>query len=161
MEFDPTGKENYRMTSCQVINRYIHGGKGQVVLYSPTTKKAHMYAFLSPKNSSEFPEGTLFVYAIHEGHKIYLGLVKDDKFRLTARSTFGEDTEAVKGANYILKMAISQRIADSDKMELYHSGKCCVCGRSLRGARSVSKGIGQKCLQKYNIRTAKAEWDGN
>ena len=161
MEFDPTGKDDYRMTSAKAIHRYIRGGRGEVVLYSPTTTKAHMYAFISPKNRTEFPEGTIFVYVVHEGHRIYLGMLSDDEFRLTARSQFLDDTETVKGARYIIKMSLSQKMVDSEMMYLYNTGKCCVCGRSLRSASAFSEGIGRRCLQRYNIRSMKAEWDGN
>ena len=161
MIFDPTGKENCLMTDSKVIYRYLHGGKGEVTLVSPRSNKAHSYKFLKPANERDFPEDTIFVYVLHEGHKMYLGMLAGSEFRRTAKSSFGEDTEAVKGARYIVKMANRQDVVDARRMELYHSGKCCYCGRPLESAKYLNYGIGKKCMQYYNIQLMKEPWDGN
>ena len=75
MQFDPTGKESQLMTDSKVIYRYLHGGKGEVTLVSPRSWKAHSYKFLKPSNERDFPEDTIFVYVMHEGRKMYLGML--------------------------------------------------------------------------------------
>ena len=161
MIFNPDGKDNLLMTDSKVIYRYLHGGAGTVTLANPNTWKAHSYAFLKPVNERDFPEDTIFVYVIHDNRRIYLGLLSGSEFRLTAKSTFGEDTEAVKGARYIVKMANRQDLVDKRLMNLYHSGKCCICGRPLSGNKSLDSGIGKKCTCYYNARLEKVPWDGN
>lgn len=161
MQFDPAGKEKRLMTDSQVIYRYLHGGKGTLTLVSPRSYKAHKYAFCKPSNEREFPEDTIFVYVIHNERKMYLGMLSGCDLRRTTRSSFGEDTEAMKGARYIVKMSMRQDVVDAKKMLLYHSGKCCCCGRRLDSTKALAAGIGSKCLAKYKLKISKTPWDGN
>ena len=161
MTFDPTGKEERLMTNSEIIYRYLHGGNGEVTLVSPRTFKAHSYVFARPSNVIQFPENTIFVYVLHEGHRMYLGMLDGSGFRLTGKSTFGEDTESVKGARYIVKMANRQDVVDKKAMHLYHSGRCCKCGRPLSSSKAMKLGIGRCCLKMYNESLARVPWDGN
>lgn len=165
MNFDPTGKEKLILKNSKIISRYIRAGKGDVVLRAPSGK-AHRYAFLSPKDTHDFPEGTIFVYVFHNDHRYYLGMldiVSEDNvaFRRTAKSAFGEDTEAVKGARFIVKMAMHQDLVDRTPMELYQSGRCCKCGKPLITTEGFTNGIGRKCLDKFNLLNYALPWDGN
>lgn len=161
MVFDPTGQEKNLMLDSKIIYRYIHGGQGCVTLVAPKSLKAHQYAFCTPTNRCEFPEDTIFIYVIHEGHKMYLGMLSGPELRLTRRSTFREDTEVVKGARYIVKMSNRQDLVDQRRMNLYHSGTCCICGRALKSDKALYEGIGKKCKQYYNIHLMQTPWDGN
>lgn len=162
MLFDSRGKENLILKDSKVIHRYIHAGKGELILQSPSGK-AHKYLFLSPMNTADFSEDTIFVYCIHNDKRFYLGMLQDTEpwFRRTSRSAFGEDTEAVKGARYIAKMANNQELVDNTPMKLYQSGRCCKCGRKLSVPSEISAGIGRKCLRKYNQFIEAIPWDGN
>ena len=161
MTFDATGKEKQLMTDASAIYRYIHAAEGEVTLVSPRTMKAHAYVFAEPKNKRDFPEDTIFVYALHNGHKMYLGLMDGSGFRRTQKSNFSEDTEIMKGARYIVKMASRQDVVNQKAMLLYHSGKCCMCGRKLDSDKALAQGIGSKCLKRYNIHLSETPWDGN
>ena len=160
MIFDPTDKEEQLMLDSKVIYRYIHAGKGQVTLVNPNSLNAHSYKFLKPKDSRSFPENTIFVYCIHEDHLAYLGMLDGSGIRRTRRSSFDEHTEAMKGARYIVKMASNQDLVDARQMDLYHSGRCALCGRPLRG-NSIKEGMGPKCRKLYNEELMKVPWDGN
>lgn len=161
MQFDPTGKDGRLMTDSKIIYRYLHAGKGEVTLVSPRSWKAHSYRFLKPTDEKEFPEDTIFVYVIHEGRKMYLGMLQGREFRRTSKSSFNEDTEAMKGARFIVKMSWNQELVDSKGMLLYHSGDCCYCGRHLIQPKTLAAGIGKKCLKYYNAHLGKVPWDGN
>jgi len=154
--------EDYRMLSSETIATYLHGGRGEVTLASPTGV-AHRYLFSEPRNADEFPVGTIFVYALHEGRRFYLGMLdNNNQFRLTSRSQFKADTETVKGAMYIAKMASDQNLVDQTQMMLYHSGKCCRCGRLLSSGKSISCGLGKSCRKQLNKASSKVQiWDGN
>ena len=160
MIFNPEGKEQCLMTDSKVIYRYLHGGKGEVTLVSPRTYKAHRYCFFQPSDTKRFPEDTIFVYVSHESHLMYLGMLSGNDFRRTAKSSFSEDTEAMKGARYIVRMSNRQDLVDNRKMLLYHSGRCCCCGRPLK-SKALADGIGKKCLQRYNMHLDEVPWDGN
>ena len=70
-------------------------------------------------------------------------MVECNKFRLTNHSRFLPDTEIVRGAKYIMKMAFTEDL--QTPMKLYHEGVCCYCGRQLTSKRSIKTGIGPKC----------------
>lgn len=161
MTFDPTDKENCLMTDSATIYRYIHGRNGHVTLVSPKSNKAHSYYFCPPANERDFPENTIFAYVIHDNHKMYLGMLDGSGFRRTRGSTFSEDTEAMRGVRYIVKMANQQDLVNSKQMLLYHSGKCCMCGRPLETKKALKLGIGKKCLAKYTAMLNWVPWDGN
>lgn len=160
MIFNPNGKSERLMTDSQIIHRYIHGGKGVVTLVNPNSLNAHSYSFQSPRGD-DFPDDTIFVYAIHEGKRFYLGQLNDNTFRLTQGSSFGNNTESVRGARYIVRMSIDQELVSSERMQLYHSGKCCVCGRKLKTPSTLRSGIGKVCMKVYEARLKKVPWDGN
>lgn len=138
-------ESSHILLGSENIKKYIHGGRGVVTLKAPSGKK-HTYIFAKPKNSYGFPDDVLFVFALHEGKKqFYVGMVEKDQFRLTQNSRFLPDTEIVKGAKYIMKMANIPGF--ETPMELYHEGMCCFCGRQLKSTKSMSVGIGPKCMK--------------
>lgn len=137
----------HRMIDRDIIHRYIIGGRGIVTLEAPSGK-SHTYAFKRPVNASEFPDDVIFVYAVHDKEKLfYIGMMEGLNFRLTHNSRFLEDTEIVRGAQYIVKMASYEGLAERSKMNLYHEGICCRCGRPLTSQKSVEEGAGPKCLR--------------
>ena len=150
MTFDPIGKENQLMQDSKDIYRFIHAGRGKLTLVRTDNMHGHTYTFTKPRNSEDFEPGTIFVNVIHEGHSYYLGVLTNTKLRLTRNSKFGPHTEAVKGANYIIRMSNNQSTIDKDLMRIYNSGQCCVCGRHLRSITSLHKGIGRKCLNYWD-----------
>lgn len=140
-----------QLTTSDNIYRYIHGGRGVVELEAPSGK-SHKYAFTKPASPNAFPEDIIFVYAVHteeqKGMKLfYVGMIENNKFRITRNSRFLWDNEITKGANYIVKMATNPELAESTPMKLYHLGVCCRCGRALTSERALETGIGRKCLK--------------
>lgn len=145
-----------QLIGSKAIYEYIHGGRGIVKLEAPSGK-SHSYIFIKPTDDS-FPDDVLFVYARHDDKKqFYVGMVERDKFRLTKHSRFLPDTEIVRGAYYIMRMALDNELAMTTPMKLYHMGMCGVCGRQLTQSKSLKTGIGPKCRKKrYGDGTAKS-----
>lgn len=136
------------LTDPDAITQYIHGGRGIVMLQSPSGK-SHTYMFSKPVNPSTFPDDVIFVFAVHEGVKqFYIGMIELDEFRLTKHSRFLPDTEIVRGAQYIIRMA--DHYIENNKMQLWHMGVCARCGRKLSTEKSILTGIGPKCMRKLN-----------
>lgn len=140
---------SYRLQGSEKIRDYIFGGRGIVTLKSPTGVH-HTYVFQRPRNEDQFPDDVMFVYALHDGNKMfYVGMIENSQFRLTRSSRFLNDTEIVRGARYIMKMAF---VKDLDTpMELYHEGICSVCGRPLTNPKSIQTGIGPRCRRRLNV----------
>lgn len=168
MIFDPNLYTCHRLTDSAYIYRCIHAGKGKLYLVNSQTMKAHKYWFRRPVNVDEFPADTIFVYVFHDDSRwlykstYYLGKIgQTGLFQLTRGSRFEPDTEAVRGAQYLAKMSLSQDLVDAGKMHVYHDCKCCKCGRKLKGDWAVENGIGKKCLKKYEQFISTGSWDGN
>lgn len=138
-------ESRHLLEGVEDISRYIYGGKGVVTLLSPTGVQ-HTYAFQKPRDSDEFPDDVRFVYAVHDNCKLfYIGMVENGEFRLTKRSRFLNDTEIVRGARYIWKMA---NMSFETPMKLYHEGMCARCGRQLTSEHSKIHGFGKDCLRR-------------
>ncbi len=134
--------------SADVYN-YIHGGRGAVKLEAPSGKN-HSYVFSKPRNRDDFPDDVIFVYALHnEKQLFYVGMIEQDKFRLTRYSRFLSDTEIVKGAAYINRWANTKGFVTP--MKLYHLGVCCRCGRELSSEKSMKTGIGPRCKKMMEL----------
>lgn len=154
--FNIVDNNDYRLTDSAAILRCIHAGKGTLALVNAESLKHHTYYFSSPSDPDEFEPGTIFVYCKHEsGGRNYVGKLDKDRVRLTRRSNYGVHTEAVKGANYIVKMANDPIKAADGRMMLYTEGRCCMCGRPLTESKSLHRGIGKKCLKIYNEKVSK------
>lgn len=139
-----------QITDSQILYDYMHGGQGVIKLEAPSGK-SHLYAIIKPINSSDFPNDTYFIYAIHETKKFYLGVLEDDSFRLTKNSRFLSNTEIVKGANYLVSMMNNPLLLSASPMKIYHMGMCARCGRKLTSSKTLKIGFGKKCLRIYNI----------
>lgn len=147
----PNIKYACRLMTSERVRDYIHGGKGLLKLSSPTGK-SHCYLFLKPHDST-YPDEIKFVYAVHftdpEHYKLfYVGMLDSDRFRLTSHSKFTADTEIVKGANYIVRMAYDEKLFWTSPMVLAHLGTCAKCGRALTDAVSMKYGFGKRCRKK-------------
>lgn len=137
-----------QLKSAEVIYNYIYGGRGILTLEAPSGN-SHSYAFYRPQNKSSFPDDIIFIYAAHNNDKLfYIGMLERDAFRLTRNSRFLEDTDIVKGAKYIVKMAHRQSLCDSTPMKIYHEGMCARCGREITDENSKEVGFGPKCRKK-------------
>lgn len=137
-----------QMKSSEAITDYIHGGRGIMKLESPSGIH-HYYMFQKPADRDAFPDDVIFVYAVHEfSKKFYIGMIEEREFRLTKNSRFLPDTDIVKGAYYIIRMAKSQQLVDKTPMKLYHMGMCARCGRELTTEKSIECGIGPKCRKR-------------
>ena len=137
------------MSSPEVAKQYILGGKGVVTLESPSGIH-HTYHFKRPQNPNNFPEDIIFVYAVHQQQKLfYVGMIENGAFRLTTNSRFLNDTPIVRGARYIMRMIDEPDLMNKTEMKLYHEGVCSVCGRKLTSPKSISIGVGPKCLRRH------------
>ena len=145
----PHPESSHQLKSSKDIQNYLFGGQGVVTLRNPKSKVEHTYVFRKPNNEDQFPADVIFVYALHNNNQLfYVGMVEDNKFRLTRHSRFLNDTPIVKGARYIMRMANEPNL--KTYMELWHQGVCAVCGRKLTNSKSIQSGIGPRCKRKLH-----------
>ena len=152
MNITPSNDKRYRFQDSDLICAYIHSNYGVLTLTDPSETISHSYLFKRPSRDSHFPEDVCFAYCIHEDKLFYLGMVEQGKFRLTHRSRFDADTDIVRGANYITKMAYNKALAEKSPMILTHSGRCAKCGRPLASEYGIKNGFGRKCRKRVVTR---------
>lgn len=136
--------------TSKTLHQYIHGGRGIIKLEAPSGSH-HIYLFQRPIDEAAFPDDVIFVFAVHEQQtKLYIGMIEQDKFRLTRNSRFLGDTDIVKGTHYIMKLAHNQQLLDSTPMKVSHMGICARCGRKLSSEKSILHGVGPKCMKRLS-----------
>ena len=135
--------KNHRLIGAKNINLYVKGGRGLIALRAPSGKY-HLYQFRKPKDPENFDHWCLFAFAKGaDGRWKYTGILKDDmEFKHTVKSKYPEDSEEFKGANYVVKMMLNDF---NTPMEIYHGGRCSVCGKPLKNKYSLIRGMGYRC----------------
>lgn len=137
-----------QIKNTTILKEYMYGGKGVIELVSPSGKK-HDYLFAKPTKINFFPDDVIFVYALHEDRTLfYVGMLEKGCFKITKSSRFLPDTEIVRGAEYIIKLAEVPGLIEIYKMKVYNLGMCARCGRPLKGEKQLLKGYGNKCYDK-------------
>lgn len=129
--------------------QYLHGGAGQVTMYSPTGK-TRTYKVAKPRHD-QFADGTYFIYAQYSnGEWAYVGMVDPEDLVVirTTHSKFPRNHSIFKGAEYLYDMATGR--IRSTKMRVLHEGVCGACGRKLTDPKSIACGIGPSCRRKLN-----------
>lgn len=143
-----------RFASQEHLYRYLYGGCGVVTLLSPSGE-SHTYSYEKPREQDQFPEDVIFVYVIHSDSgkhtKYYLGMIEDDKFRITKNSRFLVNSHVVKGALYIEKLRKSQELLDTSPMSIFHLGVCGLCGSKIWSSKSLECGFGRKCRKEMKL----------
>lgn len=146
-----------KFTSQEYLYRYLYGGRSIVTLVSPTGN-FHTYSYEKPRNAEDFPEDIRFVFAIHTDDadssvhtKFYLGMIENDKFRVTRNSRFRADAPVVRGAFYIDKLRKSQKFLDNSPMSIFHEGVCGLCGSKIWAKKSLECGFGRSCRKEMEL----------
>lgn len=94
-------------------------------------------------------------FVIKNDGKIFLGTIFDkNKFVLGKNNQSLMDSPEVKAFTFVFYNLLKKTLPS--KVEIWHSGKCCRCGRTLVDPLSCELGIGPECRRKMseNIKTA-------
>jgi hypothetical protein len=79
----------------------------------------------------------------NEGDYTYLGIIRDNVFRLTAKSRLSADTPSVKAFAWTFAKLMTRQFPA--ELEMWHEGRCGRCGRKLTVPESIAAGIGPEC----------------
>lgn len=136
------GSNRHRMTSAKQILEFILGGAAVISLKSLATNKHFTYRIKKK-------EDVYFVTFLSAGSSwAYIGYIDKDlvlkKDRRVIPYTRGYPAwEAIEWFWPILNKGRIPQDA-----EVYHEGKCAMCGRKLTDPISVSEGVGPECRNK-------------
>jgi hypothetical protein len=80
----------------------------------------------------------------------YLGIIRENAFRVTAKSRAGADSPVAKAMAWTFaKLVAGEDISSS--VEVWHEGKCGRCGKKLTVPESIASGYGPECMGKVGL----------
>lgn len=80
---------------------------------------------------------------------IYMGTIFNNAaFKLTAKSKVRETSTAFQAFNFVFPRLLAK--IPMKNLEVWHEGKCGVCGKRLTVPESIEGGIGPICRETYN-----------
>lgn len=144
------------------IKEFILGGKADFTILQEGTDKTkeqqYKYRITIPKDSE--PSNTQVWYVSAEldetnsgveldGKNLkYQGYLKRDlSFNIGARGIEDYNQKSINGLVWVLKHSNNL----PSVVNIYHHGKCSVCGRKLTDAKSLRCGVGPTCRKRVGI----------
>lgn len=120
---------------------FILAGNSLVTFKSLRTGKHYTYKVRKKKT-----ENIWFVSVLYDpsGQNYnYIGCItREGKFVHTKKSQIGEESESFQAFKWVWYNR------SSDRVEVWHEGKCGRCGRTLTEPESIKRGFGPICWQK-------------
>lgn len=139
---EPIAELQARMTGN--ISRFLYAGKSSFTVLNPARKTKYKFRVVHPDDKE--PEWGFFVYAWMDrenGYK-YLGRVNGrNEFFTTAGCKFDQNGVEKMAFEYVH----ANRMSVPDRIEVWHHGRCGVCGRALEHPDSIAIGIGPICMK--------------
>lgn len=139
----------HKLSKREDTINYIFGGKAIITLQSKATNNHYTFKISSNKNKDVY-----FVSVLNGSDNIksymYLGTIfNKNEFRLTKKSPVDENATSVKGFRWFFDNLLKCNFNNLIKqLDIYHEGKCGVCGRKLTTPESIVRGIGKICFSK-------------
>lgn len=144
---------NNTTTHYELINplQFILSGNAYFICHNIQTDNKYRYRVLQSDSNNQL----YFVSVYLETEYKYIGIIKTESqpdntnskptFIYTHKSKLNKEHPAVKGIIYILTHLITNTM--SDKLKLYHIGKCGRCGRTLTTKEAIQQGYGSECIK--------------
>lgn len=104
---------------------------------------------INPRTGQPFPMNYWVSVRDKNESWAYLGVLNTEDFavRLTAKSAMGPNDLPVKVTQWVLGLIFrGESVPEGYRLE--HTGRCCMCGKMLRDAASIARGIGPECIKK-------------
>jgi hypothetical protein len=116
----------------------VFAGKAIITIMSQITQNHYTFKITKAKDNNLF-----FVSVLHGSTYTYVGIIKNNNFSITAKSTFTNNTTVVKAFSYFFNHLKNKKIPDH--LSVYHEGSCGRCGRPLTTPESIEIGLGPIC----------------
>jgi hypothetical protein len=143
-----------RITDAGDALVYVLAGNAYFTLRSVTTGVRYTFRVSMAEPTEQNNWKKLWFVALLAGPEntedyVYMGVVRDNVFRLTAKSKYNENTTPVKAFRWFFEKLVQGTI--SEQVEFWHSGRCGRCGRALTVPESVAAGLGPECRGKMGL----------
>lgn len=132
---------------------FIISGKAFITAKSLDTQRHFTYKISCPRSKRKLPNNQKNLWWVslltgnnNETNYTYFGTIKRYNnsfiYQHSTKTHIKDSALGVIAFKYILKNLIDNK---SMKVEFFHEGKCCKCGRLLTNPESIKKGIGPEC----------------
>lgn len=143
-----------RLATPELVKAYMKAGNATITIRSKVTGNRFTYKIKASEPDDRYPNQVWFVSVLNGPDNwtnyMYMGKINADfkMFQWTRASRVGTDALSWKAFDYLFKALDDAPLFFSDKMEVWHEGKCGRCGRKLTVPESIERGIGPDCASK-------------
>lgn len=132
----------HRFTSASDAMSFMNAGNATITAVSVATRNRFTYRV------RESDDGKCFFVGLLSGPDntasyTYMGVIRGDEFKRTAKSKIGPDAPSYKAFRWLFDMLKLNKLPDA--VEVWHEGSCGRCGRKLTVPESIASGIGPEC----------------
>jgi hypothetical protein len=139
-------------TAVDALN-FIMSGRAVFTIVSKRTGKRFTYRVDQNTHAvrAGMPDiGFRFVKLLsgpdNENSFVYLGTITGGVYRHGVKSRIQENADSVVAFEWVVRELVAGRI-NSEKLEIWHEGKCGKCGRRLTVPESIASGLGPECIK--------------
>ena len=124
---------------------FLLAGKAIFTIKSKESGKHFTYRIRKPKDADrEIHFVSLLTGSDNESSYSFFATIFDKKeYRHGKKAKISDTAEGVIAFRWFLRNLLAGTV--NDRVELFHEGKCCACGRKLTHPESVKTGIGPEC----------------
>lgn len=130
--------------------KFILGGKAKFTIRNAKNGNRFTYKVTAPKDTDKDNPNVFYVSTLtssdNDNGYTYIGYIHKNKnsFIHGTKSKISSDAPSVAAFNFVFNELIARNI-NNVKLEIWHEGKCCRCGRTLTVPESIASGIGPEC----------------
>ena len=125
---------------------FILAGKAIFTLKSKATGTRYTYRVSRAKDKQD-----LFFVSVLSGPDNtsdynYIGVISNRVFRLTQKSSMNRTSKPIIAIDFAVRHLAAGNLPE--QLEIWHEGRCGLCGRKLTVPESIERGIGPECASK-------------
>jgi hypothetical protein len=124
--------------------KFIFAGDSVFTVINTTTDNRFTFSLKLAKDSN------LYFVKVLSGPDsyTYIGTCAKGYFKHSRKSVISSEAQSVKVFNYVLNRLRTNTLQDF--VEVWHEGKCGMCGRALTVPSSIQTGIGPNCRKRLS-----------
>lgn len=133
-----------QLNTAADARRFALGGNAHLTLRSRKSGTRYTYRVKASDDGRVRFVG-LLTGPNNDADYTYIGVLRDDGFRLTKKSAMPEDAPPVRAMRYFADKVIEgERLPPA--LEVFHEGRCGRCARRLTVPESIESGFGPECI---------------
>lgn len=149
METNTVPEAKLEAAAAQV---FILAGKAIFTLRSTKTGTRYTYKVCKAEAKPGWPDTWFVKYLAgsdNDADYMYLGMIRNGQFTLTAKSRVREDSLIYKAFAWTFGRMMAGQ--DTSAVEVWHASRCGRCGRTLTVPESIATGLGPECAAKMGF----------